>query len=61
MKLSTSKMDSNGNITASIFIKNTGNYDADDVVQLYIRDIVVSITRPIQELKGFKRLHLKKV
>ncbi|WP_287678111.1 beta-glucosidase BglX [Bacteroides sp.] len=60
MKLSNSKMDANGNITASIVVKNTGNYDADEVVQLYIRDVVGSITRPVKELKGFKRIHLKK-
>lgn len=60
MKLSNNKMDANGNITASIVVKNTGNYDADEVVQLYIRDVVGSITRPVKELKGFKRIHLKK-
>lgn len=60
MKLSNSKMDANGNITASIVVKNTGNYDADEVVQLYLRDVVGSITRPVKELKGFKRIHLKK-
>lgn len=60
MKLSNSKMDANGNIIASIVVKNTGNYDADEVVQLYIRDVVGSITRPVKELKGFKRIHLKK-
>lgn len=60
MKLSDNKMDTNGNITASIVVKNTGNYDADEVVQLYIRDVVGSITRPVKELKGFKRIHLKK-
>ena len=60
MKLSNSKMDANGNITASIVVRNTGNYDADEVVQLYIRDVVGSITRPVKELKGFKRIHLKK-
>ena len=39
---------------------NTGNYDADEIVQLYIRDLVGSITRPVKELKGFERIHLKK-
>lgn len=59
--LSASNMNAdNGNITASITVKNTGNYDADEIVQLYIRDMVGSITRPVQELKGFKRIHLKK-
>ncbi|MCD8253550.1 MAG: beta-glucosidase BglX [Phocaeicola dorei] len=58
--LSATEMNSNGNITASVTVTNTGNYDADEVVQLYIRDLVGSITRPVQELKGFQRIHLKK-
>lgn len=58
--LSDSRMDAKGKITASITVKNTGSYDADEIVQLYIRDIVGSITRPVKELKGFKRIHLKK-
>ncbi len=40
-------------------VKNTGDRDADEVVQLYIRDRVASISRPVKELKGFKRIHLK--
>lgn len=40
-------------------IKNTGRYDGDEVVQLYIKDILSSIVRPVQELKGFQRVHLK--
>ena len=46
--------------TASVIVKNTGNYDADEIVQLYIHDLVASITRPVKELKGFERIHLKK-
>ena len=46
--------------TASITVTNTGNYDADEIVQLYIHDVVASITRPVKELKGFQRIHLKK-
>lgn len=37
-----------------------GDYDADEIVQLYITDKVASITCPVKELKGFKRIHLKK-
>ena len=40
-------------------VKNTGDNDADEVVQLYIRDVVGSISRPVKELKGFQRIHLK--
>ena len=39
-------------------ISNTGNVDADEIVQLYIRDLVGSVTRPVKELKGFKRIFL---
>ena len=45
-------------ITATITVQNTGNWNADEVVQLYIRDMVCSISRPIKELKGFQRIHL---
>ena len=69
IKLSSQEADINGNqeatewqngkkITATITVKNTGNRDADEIVQLYIRDMVASISRPIKELKGFKRIHL---
>ena len=46
--------------TAQVTVTNTGNYDADEIVQLYIHDVVASITRPVKELKGFERVHLKK-
>ena len=45
-------------LTATITVKNTGARDADEVVQLYIRDLVCSISRPVKELKGFQRIHL---
>tara|TARA_R110002126_G_scaffold291587_1_gene453975 strand:+ start:12169 stop:14301 length:2133 start_codon:yes stop_codon:yes gene_type:complete len=50
----------NTSITASVKITNTGNYDGSEIVQLYIRDLFGSITRPIKELKGFKKVFLKK-
>ena len=56
--LSSDQMKMDGTITASVTIKNTGNYDSDEVVQLYIRDVVGSISRPVKELKGFQRIHL---
>ena len=46
--------------TASVTVKNTGDYDGDEIVQLYIHDVVASITRPVKELKGFERIHLRK-
>ena len=45
--------------TASVTVKNTGARDADEIVQLYIRDIFASVSRPVKELKGFRRIHLK--
>ena len=59
MTLSSEQMAADGSISASVTVKNTGNYDADEVVQLYIRDVVGSISRPVKELKGFQRIHLK--
>ena len=47
-------------ITASVTVTNNGNYDGEEVVQLYIRDVVGSITRPLKELKGFQKVFLKK-
>jgi beta-glucosidase len=41
-------------------IKNSGNCDGDEIVQLYIRDLLSSVSRPVKELKGFQRIHLKK-
>ena len=53
-------MKERGKITASVTVTNTGNYDADEIVQMYIRDMVGSVARPVKELKGFERIHLKK-
>ena len=40
-------------------VKNTGSCDGDEVVQLYIRDLISSVSRPVKELKGFQRIHLR--
>jgi beta-glucosidase len=47
-------------IIASVDITNTGEFDGEEVVQLYIRDVVGEVTRPVKELKGFKKVFLKK-
>ena len=47
-------------IRATITVTNTGNFDGDEIVQLYICDVVGSISRPVKELKGFSRISLKK-
>lgn len=59
IKLSSHAMDKNGQITASVTVTNTGKYDGKETVQLYLRDIVASISRPVKELKGFEKIHLK--
>ncbi len=48
-----------GNATFKFKVTNNGNYDGDEVVQLYIRDLIASVTRPVMELKGFQRIHVK--
>jgi beta-glucosidase len=45
-------------ITATITVTNTGNYDGEETVQLYIQDVVASVTQPIKELKGFQKIIL---
>ncbi len=59
IKLSKSKLDAEETLTASVKVKNTGKYTGKEVVQLYIRDIVGSSTRPVKELKGFDKIELK--
>jgi beta-glucosidase len=59
--ISISKTNPKGNekITASITVTNNGKYDGEEVVQLYIRDVVGTNTRPLKELKGFQKINLK--
>lgn len=56
----TSFSSENEEIKVSFTIKNTGNYDGAEIPQLYVRDLVGSITRPVKELKAFSRVFLKK-
>lgn len=60
VQLSKTSMRSGEKITASITVTNNGAYDGEEVVQLYIRDMVGSITRPVKELKDFRKVMLKK-
>lgn len=59
LKLSSNEILMGGKIEVSATIKNTGKYDAEEVVQLYVRDLFGNVTRPVKELKGFKKIHLK--
>jgi len=58
--LSNSAIKSGDSCTVSFTVTNTGNQDGDEVVQLYIKDLYASVARPVMELKGFLRVHLKK-
>lgn len=60
MAVSSANPKGNQTVQASVTVTNAGNYDGAEVVQLYIRDIVGSITRPVKELKGFQKVFLKK-
>ena len=58
-QVSDSVINMTGSATLQIKVTNTGNVTADEIVQLYIRDIVSSVTRPVKELRDFKRVTLK--
>lgn len=57
--LSSNELRGNETLTASISLTNTGKYAGEEIVQLYINDPVASISRPVKELKGFKKIMLK--
>ena len=59
LKLDKQKLTSGGKLTVSVTLTNTGKVDGAEVAQLYIRDMVGSITRPVKELKGFQKVYLK--
>jgi beta-glucosidase len=60
LRLSANTMKSTDKLQATVDVTNTGNFDGKEVVQLYIRDLVGSVTRPVKELKGFQKINLKK-
>ncbi len=57
--LSSTTLSAGGTLEAKVTVSNTGESDGEEVVQLYIRDVVTSITRPVKELKGFQKIFLK--
>lgn len=59
VKMSSPTMPRNGTIEASVTVTNSGKRDGATVVQMYLNDPVASISRPVQELRGFKRIMLK--
>ncbi|UDQ96472.1 glycoside hydrolase family 3 C-terminal domain-containing protein [Lentisphaerota bacterium WC36G] len=60
LKISPKVITKNDNVTISFDVTNTGKYDGDEIVQLYTRDVVSSVTTYEQNLRGFERLKLKK-
>lgn len=58
LQLSSTTLKGNQKLTATVAVKNTGSLTGKEVVQLYIRDLVGTITRPVQELKGFNKIEL---
>ena len=59
LQLSRTTLKGNQILTASVTVTNNGSYDGKEVVQLYIRDMVGTVTRPVKELKGFQKINLK--
>ena len=60
IKLNMESFESNEQIVASVDVTNTGYRDGEEIVQLYVRDLVGDVTRPVKELKGFKKVLLRK-
>ena len=60
LKLSDTSLTASGELKVSVELTNSGNYDGAEVVQLYLRDLVGSVTRPVKELKGFQKIFMKK-
>lgn len=59
LQLNETSIKPDGRLMVSINVENTGKRTGDEVVQLYIRDVAASMTRPVKELKGFKRITLR--
>ena len=59
LQLSSARIHPNSSITVGVDVENTGGCAGDEVVQLYIHDLVASVSRPVKELKGFERVSLR--
>lgn len=59
-EISNTELMMNGELKVSVDVQNTGDYDGKEVVQLYIRDVVASVTPPVRELKGFEKVFIAK-
>jgi len=59
LRVSRSRVQMGGTFTVSADVSNRGNVPAEEVVQLYVRDLVGNVTRPVKELKGFRRVRIE--
>lgn len=59
LKIAQPQIPLNGSANVSVTIKNAGKVEGEEVVQLYLRDVIASVTTPVKSLKGFKRISLK--
>ncbi len=59
LSLSKNNISASDSVIATCTVTNSGTYESDEVVQLYIRDVIASVSQPVMQLKGFKRIHLK--
>lgn len=59
LRLSRKKIPADGTLQVEVTVTNTGSRAGDEVVQLYLRDDVASVTRPVKQLRGFRRVHLQ--
>ena len=59
LKISSRQVKSGEKVQISVDVQNIGDREGDEVVQLYVRDVVASVARPLKELKGLKRITLK--
>jgi len=59
LRVEPEEVEPGGTVSVAVTVRNVGDRKGDEVVQLYVRDVAASVTRPVKELKGFKRVHLK--
>lgn len=60
LQISNTEIEENGSLTVSVLAKNEGEYDGEEVVQLYVQDKFGSLVRPVKELKAYRKILLKK-
>ena len=59
LQISAPRIRADGRLNVNVDVENIGSRVGDEVVQLYIRDVAASVTRPVKELKGFQRISLR--